>query len=359
MGTIKKLHDSDLKGGITDNDVYPISVTKAIYDENNTKLSDYLFSHSIISASYDNRGNGDLKEYSSFEEVLRDIDTDSYAIGTLLTFKQNDLWYLYVKVLDERNTQVVTECWKYLISSEQISTINNLLTNLSKNITSVKNFTDLLAESINMYQIGKETPTENEEVFMVSYNNEDNGDLSVSLTYPLVNIFGRGDTIGKNTITLSGYNNKLTTVNIYGLAGLYKTFLEGQSIDVNTIAKVFLNFEGPKEFVKAASTNSRIINFETQNYQDVVTGQFVHNKSPRGDCSNLFVYKPCATLQNLGYIMLNHDIITIERSTNTLTFYKENVTYIFTYDALNNWVGVNFKSMGKEIIAAFANANLI
>lgn len=42
MGKIKKILDRDLVGGSQKTDVYPITSTKAVYDENNERLDNVL-----------------------------------------------------------------------------------------------------------------------------------------------------------------------------------------------------------------------------------------------------------------------------------------------------------------------------
>lgn len=42
MGKIKKILENELVGGTQSTDVYPITSTKAIYDENNVRLDDIL-----------------------------------------------------------------------------------------------------------------------------------------------------------------------------------------------------------------------------------------------------------------------------------------------------------------------------
>lgn len=43
MGKIKKILENELLGGTTSNDVYPVTSTQAVYDENNRRLSDFVF----------------------------------------------------------------------------------------------------------------------------------------------------------------------------------------------------------------------------------------------------------------------------------------------------------------------------
>lgn len=42
MGKIRKISENELVGGTQDNDIYPVTSVKAIYDENNTRLDDIL-----------------------------------------------------------------------------------------------------------------------------------------------------------------------------------------------------------------------------------------------------------------------------------------------------------------------------
>ena len=42
MGIIRKVTEDELVGGTQNTDIYPITSTKAIYDENNVRLDDIL-----------------------------------------------------------------------------------------------------------------------------------------------------------------------------------------------------------------------------------------------------------------------------------------------------------------------------
>ena len=43
MGKIKKILENELVGGTQSTDIYPITSTQAVYDENNRRLSDFVF----------------------------------------------------------------------------------------------------------------------------------------------------------------------------------------------------------------------------------------------------------------------------------------------------------------------------
>ena len=62
MGKIKKLLDSELIGGSSDTEVYPVTSTKAVYDEKNRRLSDFVFDKNNISQELGDDSNKVLSQ---------------------------------------------------------------------------------------------------------------------------------------------------------------------------------------------------------------------------------------------------------------------------------------------------------
>lgn len=76
MGHIKKLKNNELVGGTDNNDVYPITSTKAVYDENNVS-QDYLNKHITGDRIESNTISGDkLANKALTEEKVSDALMD-------------------------------------------------------------------------------------------------------------------------------------------------------------------------------------------------------------------------------------------------------------------------------------------
>ena len=86
MGKIKKLKDVELVGGTEQSDVYPITSTKAIYDENNKRLDSII---SELQKSADSSLETENKTIvGSINELKRLLD-EGYLFKDVATTKTN------------------------------------------------------------------------------------------------------------------------------------------------------------------------------------------------------------------------------------------------------------------------------
>lgn len=77
MGKIKKILENELVGGTQTTDVYPVTSTKAVYDENNKRLDNILTELEQSAGIYDVSANNDGAVFESLRALLSDTNLDT------------------------------------------------------------------------------------------------------------------------------------------------------------------------------------------------------------------------------------------------------------------------------------------
>lgn len=128
MGKIKKILENELAGGTQTTDVYPVTSTKAVYDENNKRLDEILSASTEAINGVTNKVTelegknnklesdlGNLPEAIINEESFEKIfNTSNYTSGRLYSGETNN-YYAYSDEIKNSNSVVYFDSDKYAI----------------------------------------------------------------------------------------------------------------------------------------------------------------------------------------------------------------------------------------------------
>lgn len=95
MGKIKKITENELVGGTQNTDVYPVTSTKAVYDESNERLDNILNRRGVvnISTSY----NADhIAEVLTLEQAIAKVPSKDRVLGFQGKFLTENGWESYI-----------------------------------------------------------------------------------------------------------------------------------------------------------------------------------------------------------------------------------------------------------------------
>ena len=115
MGKIKKILENELVGGTQTTDIYPVTSTKAVYDENNERLdhileaSDEKLSELKSEVIYDVSAHNNNAVFESLQSLLSNSDLDS-LIPTLIRCGGMSIRFInsYNKYVQYRYTGIET-----------------------------------------------------------------------------------------------------------------------------------------------------------------------------------------------------------------------------------------------------------
>ena len=85
MGKIKKILETELVGGTQSTDVYPVTSTKAVYDENNERLDNILKRRGIVNIST-NYNSDHIAEILILNQVIAKVPSKDRTLGFVETF---------------------------------------------------------------------------------------------------------------------------------------------------------------------------------------------------------------------------------------------------------------------------------
>lgn len=94
MGKIKKILENELVGGTQTTDVYPVTSTKAVYDEDNENLDSILKRRGTINVST-NYNADHIAEVLTLEQAIAKVPSSDRVLGFTMTFLSSDGWKNY------------------------------------------------------------------------------------------------------------------------------------------------------------------------------------------------------------------------------------------------------------------------
>lgn len=94
MGKIKKILENELVGGTQNTDVYPVTSTKAVYDENNENLDSILKRRGTINVST-NYNADHTAEVLTLSQAIAKVPSSDRVLGFTMTFLSSDGWKNY------------------------------------------------------------------------------------------------------------------------------------------------------------------------------------------------------------------------------------------------------------------------
>lgn len=108
MGKIKKLLENELVGGVQSTDLYPITSTKAVYDENNNRLDNIL---GDLNTSVADVTNAVGIKFTDF--VFKETTTDGYWLnvnGDLSIFNDNPNYSVSIPIKVKKGDRISLTC---------------------------------------------------------------------------------------------------------------------------------------------------------------------------------------------------------------------------------------------------------
>ena len=94
MGKIKKILENELVGGTQSTDVYPVTSTKAVYDEDNENLDSILKRRGTINVST-NYNADHTAEVLTLSQAIAKVPSSDRVLGFTMTFLSSDGWKNY------------------------------------------------------------------------------------------------------------------------------------------------------------------------------------------------------------------------------------------------------------------------
>lgn len=99
MGKIKKILENELTGGNQSTDVYPITSTKAVYDEDNERLDHILNRRGVVNIST-NYNADHIAEVLTLEQAITKVPSKDRVLGFQGKFLSENGWKSYVFIGD-------------------------------------------------------------------------------------------------------------------------------------------------------------------------------------------------------------------------------------------------------------------
>lgn len=91
MGKIKKITENELVGGTQNNDVYPVTSVKAVYDESNERLDHILNRRGVVNIST-NYNADHIAEVLTLEQAIAKVPSKDRVLGFTGTYLSNTGW---------------------------------------------------------------------------------------------------------------------------------------------------------------------------------------------------------------------------------------------------------------------------
>lgn len=116
MGKIKKILENELVGGTQSTDVYPVTSTKAVYNEDNENLDSILKRRGVVNIST-NYNSEHTAEVLTLEQAIVKVPSKDRVLGFQGRFLTSDGWKSYVFDGDSLSNWFDVNKWTELISS--------------------------------------------------------------------------------------------------------------------------------------------------------------------------------------------------------------------------------------------------
>lgn len=174
MGKIKKIIENELIGGTQSTDIYPVTSTKAVYDEDNENLDSILKRRGIINVST-NYNSTHTAETLTLEQAIDKVPLKDRVLGFTMTFLSSDGWKTYQFTGTSTNNWTDTNNWIRIVDNKQLDSAtrsieelqdNLLITNdkynkLEQSNKSLNDKVDGIESNIRQYYAGAQASLEN------------------------------------------------------------------------------------------------------------------------------------------------------------------------------------------------------
>lgn len=126
MGKVKVLKDTELVGGTDNTSVYPVTSTKAVYNEDNKRLDDVLRRNMPINISTEHN-NEHVAEVLTLSQAINKISSKDHTLGFQGKYLSTNGWHTIIYIGDSLNTWTDTTKW--------IDLDDKIFNSISKNAT--------------------------------------------------------------------------------------------------------------------------------------------------------------------------------------------------------------------------------
>lgn len=126
MGKIKKILENELVGGTQNTDVYPVTSTKAVYDENNERLDNILNRRGVVNIST-NYNSEHIAEVLTLAQALSKVPNTDRVLGFQGKYLASDGWHTIIYIGDSLTSWSDTTKW--------IDLSDRIFNSISKNAT--------------------------------------------------------------------------------------------------------------------------------------------------------------------------------------------------------------------------------
>ena len=206
MGKIKKIIENELIGGTQNTDVYPVTSTKAVYDEDNEALDGIIKRRGVVNIST-NYNSDHIAEVFTLSQAIAKVPSKDRVLGFQGKFLTSEGWKSYMFVGDSLSNWGDTTKWVEIILS---SILAQELGDNSLKAISQKAVTDSIEAS------NKNTGISEYEKFSESksYNTGDIVQYTDNLLYEFTTQHPAGAWIGTDIkrISLKGSLSKLENI---------------------------------------------------------------------------------------------------------------------------------------------------
>ena len=110
MGKIKKILENELIGGTQNTDVYPVTSTKAVYDENNERLDNILNRRGVVNIST-NYNSEHTAEVLTLTQALSKVPSTDRVLGFQGKYLASDGWHTIIYIGDSLTSWSDTTKW--------------------------------------------------------------------------------------------------------------------------------------------------------------------------------------------------------------------------------------------------------
>lgn len=127
MGKIKKIIENELIGGTQSTDIYPVTSTKAVYDEDNENLDSILKRRGIINVST-NYNSTHTAETLTLEQAIDKVPLRDRVLGFTMTFLSSDGWKTYQFTGTTINNWANINNWTSFVNDAQLKSNQDSIT---------------------------------------------------------------------------------------------------------------------------------------------------------------------------------------------------------------------------------------
>ena len=311
MGKIKKILENELVGGTQSTDVYPVTSTKAVYDENNENLDSILKRRGIINVSTNYNADHTV-ETLTLEQAIGKVPLKDRVLGFTMTFLSSDGWKNYQFIGTTIDNWTDINNWTSFVNDAQLksnqdSIIEKLNTKVNTSaivqqtgdsttsVMSQKAVTDNFTKEAN--RINTELGKKADKAYMdVELNKKANAEY---VTNSITELENKTKILSKNVSTISFYGNIVFTaqtdgsldINITNSNSNYFTILGGS---LHSLPKTDGAINVPNDqalYLNEQTRTYSIGNIAVNHYNEVLIAFVVYGKVAMGLLHDAFIFK--------------------------------------------------------------------